>query len=44
MLDDSSAPAAEPGAKRMQITFDPIGAVFAATSKIGTFSVVRVSF
>lgn len=34
----------EENARRMQITFDPIGAVFAATSRIGTFSVLRVSF
>jgi hypothetical protein len=30
--------------RRTQITFDPIGAVFAATSRVGTFSVLRVSF
>jgi hypothetical protein len=30
--------------RRMQITFDPVGAAFAATSRIGTFSVLRVSF
>ena len=30
--------------RRTQITFDPIGAVFAATSRGGTFSVVRASF
>lgn len=30
--------------RRAQITFDPIGAVFAATSRRGTFSVVRASF
>jgi hypothetical protein len=34
----------EVNARRTQITFDPIGAVFAATSRIGTFSVLRVSF
>ena len=43
-LDDGSGLAREPGARRTQITFDPIGAVFAATSKVGTFSVLRVSF
>lgn len=34
----------EESARRMQITFDPLGAVFAATSRVGTFSVFRVSF
>lgn len=43
-LDESGAPAHEPDVRRMQITFDPIGAVFAATSKVGTFSVLRVVF
>jgi hypothetical protein len=43
-LDESGAPAHEPGVQRMQITFDPIGAVFAATSTVGTFSVLRVVF
>ena len=42
--DGSSAIASEPAARRMQITFDPVGAAFAATSKVGTFSVLRVSF
>ena len=36
--------AGDESARRMQITFDPIGAVFAATSRLGTFSVLRVSF
>lgn len=30
--------------RRMKITIDPIGVAFAATSRIGTFSVMRVSF
>lgn len=30
--------------RRAQITFDPVGAVFAATSRVGRFSVLRVSF
>ncbi len=44
LLDGSSAGAHEPAARRMQVTFDPVGAAFAATSKVGTFSVVRASF
>ena len=36
--------AREVNPRRTQITFDPVGAVFAATSRIGTFSVLRVSF
>lgn len=36
--------AREVNPRRAQITFDPMGAVFAATSRRGTFSVVRVSF
>ncbi len=36
--------AREKNPRRAQITFDPIGAVFAATSRRGTFSVVRASF
>lgn len=36
--------AREVNPRRAQITFDPLGAVFAATSRIGTFSVLRVSF
>ena len=36
--------AREVNPRRAQITFDPIGAVFAATSRVGTFSVLRVSF
>jgi hypothetical protein len=44
MLDGTGTVAREPAARRTQITFDPIGAVFAATSKVGTFSVLRVSF
>jgi hypothetical protein len=39
-----SGAAHEERARRMQITFDPLGAVFAATSRVGTFSVMRVSF
>jgi hypothetical protein len=38
------APARDANARRMQITFDPVGAVFAATGRMGTFSVMRVSF
>ena len=41
---DEVAPAHEINPRRTQITFDPIGAVFAVTSRVGTFSVVRVSF
>ena len=44
ITDQSSAAAGEPASRRMQITFDPVGAVFAATSKVGRFSVLRVSF
>jgi hypothetical protein len=44
MLDGTGTVAREPAARRTQITFDPVGAVFAATSKVGTFSVLRVSF
>jgi hypothetical protein len=40
---DASA-AHEASTKRMQITFDPVGAAFAATGRMGTFSVLRVSF
>lgn len=36
--------AREVNPRRAQITFDPMGAVFAATSRIGTFSILRVSF
>ena len=43
-LDEPGTVTHEPVARRTQITFDPIGAVFAATSKLGTFSVLRVSF
>lgn len=39
-----SGVAHEATARRMQVTFDPLGAVFAATSRVGTFSVMRVSF
>ena len=42
--ETQSAELREPAARRTQITFDPVGAVFAATSKVGTFSVLRVSF
>jgi len=42
--DATGVPAHEPAAQRMQITIDPIGAAFAATSKVGTFSVLRVVF
>jgi hypothetical protein len=42
--NDDRAPARDASARRMQITFDPIGAAFAATGRIGTFSVLRVSF
>lgn len=42
--ETQSAELHEPAARRTQITFDPVGAVFAATSKVGTFSVLRVSF
>ena len=44
LLDESSVAVEEPAVRRTQITFDPVGAVFAATSKVGTFSVLRVSF
>jgi len=48
ILSSRSAPergaGSDESARRMQITFDPIGAVFAATSRVGTFSVLRVSF
>lgn len=43
-LAAESGAAGEGSVRRMQITFDPIGAVFAATSRVGTFSVLRVSF
>ena len=43
-VDGAGAVAREPAARRTQITFDPMGAVFAATSKVGRFSVLRVSF
>jgi hypothetical protein len=36
--------AREAKSRRAQITFDPIGAAFAAMSRVGTFSVLRVSF
>ena len=42
--DVDHADADERSARRMKITFDPIGAAFAATGRIGTFSVLRVSF
>ncbi|MFL5560546.1 MAG: hypothetical protein ACJ79K_03640 [Gemmatimonadaceae bacterium] len=42
--DDSSATAHGASERRMKITIDPIGVAFAATSRIGTFSVLRVSF
>ena len=41
-IDDAAA--REARTRRMQITFDAIGAAFAATGRIGTFSVMRVSF
>jgi hypothetical protein len=41
---DDTGIARETNRRRTQITFDPVGAVFAATGRIGTFSVLRVSF
>ena len=41
---ESAGIAREINPRRTQITFDPVGAVFAATSRRGTFSVLRVSF
>ena len=43
-IAETAGIAHEVNPRRTQITFDPVGAVFAATSRVGTFSVLRVSF